>query len=123
MNTAMNITHHQKVFLHSQRVEAIDFNDLRANDIIIIGTQNTCYSFVITCEAGMYGKLQSDSQNNFFTDAVLFGSVAREGEDDQPLMPRLEAQSHALFLVQQGDKVMKVITSLITSLRCLRPVE
>jgi len=122
MNSATNIVNQQKMFLHLQRVVAIDFKDLRTNDIILIRTQNTCYSFVITSADGMHGKLSSASQNDFFSEAVLFGSLVKEQEEEQIFVSRLEPQSHALFVVQQGSQLLKMITSLITGLCCVRPI-
>jgi hypothetical protein len=121
MNSATSIITHPKVFLPLQPVVAIDFKDLRAKDIVLIRTQNTCYSFVITSEIGMHGRLSSDSQNEFFPEAVLFGSLVKE-EEEQRFISRLEPQSHAMFLVQQGNQLVKVITSLITGLCCVRPI-
>jgi hypothetical protein len=120
MNPVTDIKNHQKVLLHLQPVAAIEFKDLRVKDIILIRTQNTHYSFVITSEIGMQGNLSSDSPNDFFPDAVLFGSLVKQ-EDDQKFISRLEPQSQALFLVQQGNQLLKVITSLITGLCCVRP--
>ena len=125
MNTATNksIASHQKALLHSQRTMAIDFKDLRLNDIILIGTRNTCYSFVITSERGMRGRLSGDSQNNFFPEAVLIGSLVKEGERVHMLMSRLEPLSHAMFFVRQGERLLEVLTSPITSLCFVRPLE
>ncbi len=123
MNTATNIVNQPTLLLHSQRGVAIDFKDLRVNDILLIGTQNTCYRFVITCEKEMLGKLSGDLRDSAFLQAVLIGSMVQHGESVQTKISRLEPQSHALFFVQQGDKILKVLTSLITSLCCIRAVE
>ena len=125
MHTATNqsIASHQQALLQSQRVVAIEFKDLRLHDIILIGTRNTSYSFVITSERGMRGRLAGDSQNNYFPEAVLIGSLVRDGERVQLMMSRLESQAHAMFFVRQGDRLLEVLTSPITSLCCVRPVE
>lgn len=122
MNTASKILHHQLTCAHSQQMVAIDFKDLRANDILLIGTQNTCYSFVLTSERGLRGKLSGDTSNNFFPEAVLIGSLVKEGERVKLLMSRLEPQAHALFFVKQGEQLLEVLTSSIVSLCCVRPI-
>lgn len=122
MNTPSKSVNHQQALLHSQRVVAINFKHLRMNDIILISTQNTCYSFVITSERGMRGRLSGDSPNDFFPEAVLIGSMVKDGERVHLLMSRLEAQSRGLFFVRQGDRLLEVLTSPITSLCCVRPI-
>jgi hypothetical protein len=120
MNTATHTPPLARVLVHSQ---AIDFEELRANDILIIGTQNTCYRFVVGCEKEMQGKLSGDVYGRSFLQAVLIGSMMKDGERLRTQLSRLEPQSHALFFVQQGDKLLKVLTSLITSLGCIRTLE
>lgn len=119
MNPATDMTNHQEMLLQLQPVAAIDFKDLRVKDIILIQTQNTHYSFEITSAIGMQGNLSSDSPDDFFPDAVLFGSLVNQ-EEDQKFISGLEPQSQALFLVQQGNQLLKVITSAIIGLCCVR---
>jgi hypothetical protein len=122
MNTASKIRLQQPTAGHSQRIMAVDFKDLQVNDIILIGTRNTCYSFVLTSERGMRGNLSGDTSNNFFPEAVLIGSLVKEGEHVQLLMSRLEPRAHALFFVKQGEQLLEILTSSITSLCCVRPI-
>jgi hypothetical protein len=120
MNTATNTAPLSQKPIVSHSSQAIDFKELRANDIILIDTQNTCYRFVLTCEKEMQGRLSEDPYGRTFIQAVLIGSMMKDGERLRTQISRLEPQSHALFFVQQGDKLLKVLTSLITSLGCIR---
>jgi hypothetical protein len=123
MTTATNIINHQTLPLTSQRALAIHFKDLRVNDILLIGTQNSCYRFVITCEKKMHGRLSGNPHNGLSCEAVLMGALVIHGEHLHTLISRLEPQSQALFFVQQGDKLLNLLTSVITTLSCIRPVE
>ncbi len=120
--TKTNITPHPQARLGSQRDRAIDFQDLRVNDILLIGTQNTCYSFVVSSERGMCGALSGDSPDNFFPEAVLIGSLIKEGEQVHLLMSKLEPHSQALFFVKHGERLLEMMTSSILSLCCVRPI-
>jgi hypothetical protein len=71
----------------------------------------------------MLGKLSTDAHGSFFVEAVLIGSMVKNGESLRMQISRLESQSQALFFVQQGDKLLKVLTSPITSLCCIRAGE
>jgi hypothetical protein len=122
MNTASKISNHRQALWPSQRVAAIDFKDLQMNDIVLIGTQNTCYSFVMTSERGMRGKLSGDTANHYFPEAVLICSLIKEGERIQMSMSRLEPYAQALFFVKQGEQLLEVLTSPITSLCYVRPI-
>jgi hypothetical protein len=119
MNATRDSANHKQLILNSQKVVTIDFKELSANDIILIGTLNTCYSFVITSESGMQGRLSGDSPNDFFPEAVLIGSLVNDGEQVRLLRSRLEPCSQALFYLKQGEQLL---TSSITSLCCVRPV-
>jgi hypothetical protein len=120
MNPITQLTTGRPTRPHSQTGMPIDFNDLHANDVLLIGTQNTRYRFVVDCEKEMRGRLSMDLSGSALFDAVLIGSMGREMEDLHLRISRLEPQSQALFFVQQGDKILKVLTSMITSLCCIR---
>jgi hypothetical protein len=122
MNATRDSASHKQFILNSQRVVAIDFKELCVNDIILIGTLNTCYRFVLTSEKGMQGRLSGDSPNDFFPEAVLIGSLVNEGEQVRIFRSRLEPSSQALFYVKQGEQLLELLTSSITSLCCVRPV-
>jgi hypothetical protein len=83
----------------------------------------SCYRFVITCEKKMHGRLSGNPHNGLSCEAVLMGALVIHGEHLHTLISRLEPQSQALFFVQQGDKLLNLLTSVITTLSCLRPVE
>jgi hypothetical protein len=120
MNPIIHLTKCRQTRPHSQTCRSIDFNDLHANDVLLIGTQNTRYRFVVGCEKEMRGKLSMDLSGSALFDAVLIGSMGREVEELHLRISRLEPQAQALFFVQQGDKILKVLTSMIISLCCIR---
>jgi hypothetical protein len=121
MKTA-NIANDKRIPEPSPQGLSIDFNELYVNDIILIRTPNTSYSFVITSKRGMQGQLCGDSRDHFFPEAVLVGSLIKNVGQVQMLMSRLETQTQALFFAQRGNQLLEVVTPPIISLCWIRPI-
>ena len=108
---------------HLRRVRTLEFSDLRAGDIVLIRTKNNLYSFSVANERTLCGRLLSGLNKGQFPDAVLVGAVGGREGGRQMLTSRLVTQAQALFAIQRGNAVIRLTTSTVVSLCCVRPME
>ena len=104
-----------------QSIRTLEFNDLRAGDIILIRTRNNLYTFQIGNERTLCGRLLGEVNKTHFPEAVLIGAVIGRRGRPHTLTSRLVTESRALFAVHQGNEVIRLTTSTVVSLGCVRP--
>jgi hypothetical protein len=113
----------EQIVAHLVPDTTLDFNDLRNDDCILIVTENSIYSFVITDAAQMRGKLSGGSQHFVYLHARLRGAVTEHDHRFHADTARLKTNARARFLMLREEAVEEmgeVLTSVITRLICIR---
>lgn len=107
--------------LPGEQAGGLAFSEIRANDYLLIYTRNSFYSFLVTDAAEMRGTLAGGAHLGGGSDAVLLGAIVKRSQSKfLTERTRLQADSRALFVVDAGEGVRKLMTSTITRLICLR---
>ena len=106
-----------------ESVNALEFRDLRAGDIVLIRTRNNLYSFLVGNQRTLSGRLVSEVSESRVRDATLVGAVIMRAGKGHTLTSRLVTKSKALFAVQRGNQIIRLTTSTVVSLCCIRPIE
>ena len=106
-----------------ESLKALEFRDLRARDIVLIRTRNNLYSFLIGNERTLSGRLVSEVRESRVRDAILVGAVIMREGKCHTLTSRLVTKSRALFAIQRGNRIIRLTTSTVVSLCCIRPIE
>ncbi len=98
----------------------LSLGGLCAADEIMIRTGNSVYSFSLTDPVEGRGILSGGRLEGLGVTAALVGSVA-EGEDDSyTFLSGLKTGARALFYIEFGQGMKRLLTSTITDLFCVR---
>lgn len=99
----------------------LELSEVRADDLLLIYTRNSFYSFRVTDADAMRGQLAGGAQLGSGADAILLGVISRpHGSRHLNERARLKTNSRARFLVAVGGEAREMLTSAITRLVCLR---
>jgi hypothetical protein len=98
----------------------LSLGGLNASDEIMIRTGNSVYSFSVTDPAGRRGVLSGGSLDGQKVEAALVGSLVEGGEKNTTFLTSLKTGARALFYVDLGGGVKRLLTSAVTDLIYLR---
>ena len=104
---------------NARRVAEITFNELRANDSLLIETRNSTYNFSIVDPKSRLGVLSGGALSDHAEDATLIGVKLESGAVDSDTS-RLTTHSRALFYLHISGCFRSLTTSVITSLVHIR---
>ena len=93
----------------------IALDSLSAADRLLIRTRNSTYRFVVTDPAAFRGTLVREAMRACEGDSVLIGARARNGHLESDTL-KLKTGSRAIFLIESGGCLKRIITSAITQL-------
>ena len=112
----------QQLFLvYHPECGAIDFSDIQSEDTLLINTESNLYSFRITQDKILRGKL-SKSNNDEATEAIFVGSMICEQRQFKMLRSKLKIQAQAIFLVLHDDQFIELVTLPIVGISLLTTV-
>ncbi len=104
----------QVLMIHQPEDGDVDLSALAVNDILLINTRNSLYSFRIINAKVLLGEL-SKTMNGETLEAVLVGTLVK-GQPVTTLRSTLQFQAQAIFLVLQDNRFNELITSPIVGL-------
>lgn len=96
----------------------VNFHDIQADDTLLINTESNLYSFRITNDKVLRGKL-SKSNHDESADAILVGSLICEPQRLRTLRSELKIQAHAVFLILDHNQFIELATPPIIGLSLL----
>ena len=97
---------------------AVNFHDIQADDTLLINTESNLYSFRVTNDKVLRGRL-SKSNNDEASDAILVGSLICESQRLRTLRSELKIQAHAIFLILDHNQFIELATPPIVGLSLL----
>lgn len=118
MTNAFHTSTRQLFMVYHPEYGVVDFNDIQSDDTLLINTESNLYSFRVTNDKVLRGKL-SKSNNDEGTDAILVGSLICERHQLTTLRSELKVQAHAIFLVLHHDHFVELATPPIVGLSLL----
>jgi hypothetical protein len=103
----------------SETVHEIELDGLRTSDLVLIQTAHNTYNFVVKDSEGLRGSLMGGAIRE--ADTVVLGArPADNNTETDPL--KLKTGSRAVFFIQAGGCLKRLITSAITKLIYMRRV-
>ncbi|HXG66145.1 MAG TPA: hypothetical protein VNO70_13675 [Blastocatellia bacterium] len=100
--------------------------EVQANDHILLWTQKSVYSFLVTEKSQLRGKfwlrgkLWRSSRGEQAAEAMLFGGAVEAGDPSIAGRAELRANERALFVFPFGDQAKRLLTSAITRVIVLK---
>ncbi|HXG65777.1 MAG TPA: hypothetical protein VNO70_11770 [Blastocatellia bacterium] len=94
----------------------IAFDDLSATDEIFIRTENSEYRFSVIDPAQHSGVLSGGAWGDQRREAFLIGAVSEDGKSPKMTSEVLKTGARALFFLNTGKGVQRILTSVIQKL-------
>ena len=119
----INATEQEQPVAPPTSLLVLDLRDLKVNDCILIVTENSFYSFMITETGQIYGKLTGGPYNSYHPRVMLIGAVSGQGESLHVDLAHLRTKARARFLVctdGRPGEMRELLTSVIKRLVCIR---
>ncbi|MEW6130720.1 MAG: hypothetical protein AB1757_27060 [Acidobacteriota bacterium] len=101
-------------------LQAIEFEDLRTSEELIIETQNSSYRFSIIDVHQRRGFLSGGSLGDKKTKAILMGAICKKGDAYVTDPWGLKTDARAFFYLETESGMKHLVTSLITRLTHVR---
>lgn len=99
----------------------LSIGEMCAADEIMIGTGNSIYSFSVTDPAERRGILSGGRLEGAGVNAALIGSVVEGEGDAATFLSGLKTGARALFYIELGPGLKRLLTSAVTDLFYVRP--
>ena len=101
--------------------QTVTLDDLRDQDLLLIQTANSVYSFLVLNAKEKSGRLMGGRLGNLSTPAWLIGSRRRKRASGRTDGKRLATGLCAVFMVSKADDACPLITSAIKRLTHIQP--
>lgn len=102
------------------QTKEIASDELSPADEIVIRTENSEYHFEVVDPAQRQGVLSGGSVGNQPQEAVLIGPVAEGGKGSAGPAVALKTNARALFFMNAGNGLRRLVTSVVTKLTHLK---
>jgi hypothetical protein len=97
--------------------EAINFDQLKAGDNLILNTENSEYRFKVTSPSDRRGILSGGQLGSEAHEAVLYGLTS---ETESINEKAISVNAKAIFFLQTRRGLQRLLTSIITNLKLVR---
>ncbi|HYP28198.1 MAG TPA: hypothetical protein VE262_15895 [Blastocatellia bacterium] len=104
-----------KCIFQGAHTNEIDFEDLSANDELLIRTENSRYRFSVINPAQKCGTLSGGSLGDQLCNVVLLGGMVKS-DGSSAIIQALRTESRAFFSICTQGGLKQLLTSLIVEL-------